>query len=72
MRLHDLVIAIVVVAFLFLLSLPYQFGSDYWAETPVLWAIYFVVGALLAAYIFYALLQARRRLMSDGRDDKEV
>ncbi|MDE3090646.1 MAG: hypothetical protein KGJ80_14825 [Chloroflexota bacterium] len=73
MRVHDLVIAIVVVVFFFLLSLPYQFEYNYWAESPLLWAAYFIIGGILAVYIFYIFLQVRRRLVNEGEDEgKEV
>lgn len=62
MRAHDLVIALLVALGFVLLSIPYQFAFDHWSESPALWVAYFVVGAVLAAYVFYAFLQSRRRL----------
>lgn len=40
----------------FALSWPYWRDFEYWAESPSLWAVYFVVGFLLAVYVFYVFL----------------
>lgn len=38
------------------LSWPYARDFAYWAESPALWAAYFVVGFVLAVYVFYVFL----------------
>lgn len=71
MRRHDLVIAILVVIFFVLLALPYQFEYNSLSESPLLWVGYFVVGGILAVYIFYIFLQTRRRLVSKNEGKQE-
>lgn len=72
MKTHDGVIAILAILIFILMSLPYQFEFNYWAEAPLLWAAYFVAGGILAVYIFYLFLQTRRDLLSEEEDKKEV
>lgn len=72
MRRHDLVIAILVVIFFILLALPYQFEYNSTSESPFLWAAYFIVGGILAVYVFYIFLQTRRRLVNEGEGKKEA
>lgn len=38
------------------LSWPYWRDFEYWAEAPSLWVVYFVVGFVLAIYVFYVFL----------------
>ncbi|MCC6868804.1 MAG: hypothetical protein IT522_08280 [Burkholderiales bacterium] len=38
------------------LSWPYWRDFEYWAESPSLWVAYFVVGFVLAVYVFYVFL----------------
>lgn len=66
MNIHDLMVAILVTLFFVLLAIPYQFEFSYWAQTPFLWAIYFLVGAALMIYIFYIFLQDWRHLIQEG------
>lgn len=68
MNLHDLMVAILVTFFFVLLAIPYQFEFSYWAETPFLWIMYFLVGAALIVYIFYIFLQEWRYLIQEGED----
>lgn len=65
MNVHDLVVAILVTLFFVLISVPYQFEFGYWAESPLLWAIYFITGAILVAYIFYIFLRDWRKLIEE-------
>ncbi len=65
MNTHDLAVATLAMLFFVLLSLPYQFEFSYWAESPFLWAVYFLVGSLLVLYIFYIFLQDWRHLMEE-------
>ena len=69
MNRHDLVIAIAVVLVFALIAVPFQFESSYWADSPLAWTAYAVIGLLVALYIAYAFLQARRHLMSDAETD---
>ncbi len=66
---HDLVVAILVTLFFVLLAIPYQFEFSYWAETPLLWAMYFLVATALIVYIFYIFLQEWRYLIQEGEDN---
>jgi hypothetical protein len=73
MNRHDLVIAIALVLAFALIAVPFQIESSYWADSTLAWTAYAVIGLLLALYIAYAFLQARRHLMSDAeRDRREV
>lgn len=65
MNTHDFVVAILITLFFVLLSVPYQFEFSYWAESLPLWAAYFIVGAILVAYIFYTFLQDWRHLLQE-------
>jgi len=65
MNTHDLAVATLAMLFFALLSFPYQFEFSYWAESPFLWVVYFLVGAVLVVYIFYIFLQDWRHLMEE-------
>jgi len=69
MNAHDLVVAFLVTLFFILLAVPYQFEFNYWAETPFLWVMYFLVGAALMVYIFYIFLQEWRYLIQEGDEN---
>jgi Ca2+/H+ antiporter len=71
MRRHDFIIAILVVLFFVLLSLPYQFEYNYSSESPFLWVAYFIMGGILAVYVFYIFLQTRRHLVNEDEGKKE-
>jgi len=38
------------------LSWPYWRDFGYWPESRVMWRVYFVLGFVLAVYVFYAFL----------------
>lgn len=38
------------------LSWPYWRNFEYWAESHTAWQVYFVLGFVLAVYVFYAFL----------------
>lgn len=40
------------------LSWPYWRNFEYWAESRMMWLAYFVLGFLLAVYVFYAFLDS--------------
>lgn len=57
-----LAVAVVASVVSFFLSWPYWRDFSYWAESRFMWAIYFVVGFLLAIYVFYVFFGALRTL----------
>lgn len=69
MNLHDMVVAILVTLFFVLVAIPYQFEFSYWAETPLLWGAYFLIGYILVVYIFYIFLQDWRHLIQEGEEN---
>lgn len=40
------------------LSWPYWRDFEYWAESRTMWPAYFVLGFLLAVFVFYAFLDS--------------
>lgn len=72
-RTIDLTLAVLASIVAFFLSWPYHRATDYWAESTVAWVIYFVVGFVLAVYIFYAFLRSLRLMAvheaPGGHDD---
>lgn len=69
-RLIDLTIAILASIVSFLLSWPYFRDFEYWAESHAMWLVYFVVGFLLAVYVFYVLLRITRTLFEHDALDR--
>ncbi|KIQ95963.1 hypothetical protein [Lysobacter sp. A03] len=69
-RLIDLTIAILASIVSFLLSWPYFRNFEYWAESHAMWLVYFVVGFLLAVYVFYVLLRITRTLFEHDALDR--
>lgn len=61
-RLSDFFLTLIATGVAFLLSLPFWQKSEYWPESQEMWAVYFVVGFLLAAYVFYIFLGCLRTL----------
>ena len=49
-------VAIVASAISLALSWPYWRNFEYWAESHTAWQVYFVLGFVLAVYVFYAFL----------------
>lgn len=45
-----------------LLSWPYWRDFEYWPESPTMWRLYFIVGFVLATYVFYVFLDSMRTL----------
>lgn len=71
-RVIDLGLSIVASAAALVLSWPYWRDFEYWAESPLAWLIYFVVGYLLAVYVFYIFMGATRTLFEhDALDHAE-
>ncbi len=44
------------------LSWPFWRDFEYWAESPTMWLVYFLLGFVLAVYVFYVLLGSLRTL----------
>lgn len=55
-------VAIVASALSFALSMPWWRDYGYWPESRGMWAIYFVVGFILAIYVFYTFFGNIRTL----------
>lgn len=51
-------IAILASAASMALSWPYWRDFEYWAESEVMWLVYFALGFILAVYVFYAFLDS--------------
>ncbi len=60
---HDLVIAVLLVLLFGLMSLPVQLGLTYWGDSLVLWAVYALLGMVLAVYVLFVFLRSARRLL---------
>lgn len=58
----DLTLAVLATVVSVLLSLPYWPSYGYWAESRTAWALYIVVGAALAVYVFYVFFRALRTM----------
>lgn len=72
-RLIDFTISVLASVVSFLLSWPYYRDFEYWAESRTMWLVYFVVGFVLAVYVFYVLLRITRTLFEhDGLDRAEA
>ncbi|MFT0548621.1 hypothetical protein ACMHYO_20085 [Allopusillimonas ginsengisoli] len=72
-RLIDFTISILASVVSLLLSWPYFRDFEYWAESHTMWLVYFVVGFVLAVYVFYVLLRITRTLFEhDGLDRAET
>nr|WP_246606847.1 hypothetical protein [Lysobacter antarcticus] len=52
------------------MSWPYFRNFEYWAESRAMWLVYFVVGFLLAVYVFYVLLRITRTLFEHDALDR--
>lgn len=61
-RTIDLTLSAVASIAALLLSWPYFRDFEYFAESRLAWLAYFVVGFVLAVYVFYAFLQATHTL----------
>lgn len=61
-RYIDLVIAALASLVSIGLSWPYWRDYEYWAESHGMWVFYFILGFVLATYVFYAFLGSLRTL----------
>ncbi|OOG51507.1 hypothetical protein [Polaromonas sp. C04] len=55
-RTIDLTISVLASVAAFLLSWPFWRDFEYWPESHVAWLIYFVLGFVLAVYVFYVFI----------------
>ena len=60
----DLGVSVVAAFAALFLSWPYFRDFEYFAESQVAWILYFVVGFVLAVYVFYVFLQATHTLFA--------
>lgn len=61
-RIIDISLSIVASAISVLLSWPFWRDFESWTESPQMWQIYFALGFVLAAYVFYIFLGSLRTL----------
>lgn len=61
-RTIDLTLSVIAGIAALLLSWPYFRDFEYFAESRLAWLAYFVVGFVLAIYVFYAFLQVTHTL----------
>lgn len=66
-RLIDLVLSILASTLGFALSWPFWRDFEYWAESELAWYAYFVIGFILAVYVFYLFLQCLHTLFDHDR-----
>lgn len=55
-RTIDLILSVIASGVALLLSWPFWRDFSYWPESHALWIAYFVVGFLLAVYVFYVFM----------------
>lgn len=58
----DLTLSVGATVLAFLLSWPYWRAFEYWAESRAAWRVYFVLGFLLAVYVFYVFIHSLHAL----------
>ncbi|HUH41156.1 MAG TPA: hypothetical protein VL024_09840 [Castellaniella sp.] len=61
-RIIDLVLSALASLLSLALSWPYWRDFQYWPESHAMWWLYFIVGYLLAVYVFYVFLGSLRTL----------
>lgn len=49
------------------LSWPFWRDFSYWAESPAMWWVYFIIGYPLAVYVFYVFIACTRMLFHHER-----
>lgn len=54
----DLSLSVLASVLSLLLSWPYWRRYEYWAESRTAWVVYFVLGFLLAVFVFYVFFRA--------------
>lgn len=61
-RIIDLFLSVVAAIVGIALSWPFWRDFEYWPESGIAWQIYFLLGFVLAVYVFYVFLGAVRTL----------
>jgi hypothetical protein len=61
-RIIDLTLSALASLVSLLLSWPYWRDFEYWPESSTMWRLYFIVGFVLATYVFYVFLGSLRTL----------
>lgn len=61
-RIIDLTLSALASLVSLLLSWPYWRDFEYWPESPTMWWLYFIIGFVLATYVFYVFLGSLRTL----------
>lgn len=68
-RTVDLTLSVLATVAAFLLSWPFWRDFEYWPESHVAWWIYFVLGFVLAVYVFYVFIGSLHILFLHGADE---
>lgn len=71
-RVINLTLAVLASGVSLLLSWPYWRDYEYWAESEAMWIVYFVVGFILAVYVFYVFLGNVRTLFEHDAIEREA
>ncbi len=71
-RTIDLVISALASLLSVLLSWPYWRDFEYWPESRAMWTLYFVVGFVLAVYVFYVFIGSLRTLFQHDEQARQV
>lgn len=61
-RITDVALSVLASVVAFLLSWPFWRAYEFWPESRLAWWIYFVLGFVLAVYVFYIFLGSLRIL----------
>ena len=70
-RIIRLSVAVLASGVSFALSWPYWRDFGYWAESRAMWLGYFIVGFILAVYVFYAFFDSLRTLFVHDALERE-
>ena len=68
-RMTDLTLSVLASVAAFLLSWPFWRDFEYWPESRMAWWIYFVLGFVLAVYVFYVFIGSLHILFLHGKDE---
>lgn len=69
-RITDLILAVLASVAAVFLSWPFWRDYEYWAESHAAWPVYFVVGFLLAIYVFYVFIGSLHILFLHDSQEK--
>ena len=68
-RAIDLTLSVLASVAAFLLSWPFWRNFEFWAESHVAWWVYFVLGFVLAVYVFYVFIGSLHILFLHGAEE---